>query len=69
MNLIRLIVGEVVGLFVDDEFLAVAIVALVVVAAALAQWSPVPHLWVGLLIVLGCPAVVAASILRGLMRK
>lgn len=62
MNLLKLIMGELFGLFVDDEFLAIAILAVVALAALVAHWGS--HGWAGAILLLGCLAVVAASLAR-----
>ena len=68
MRLLRLIASELLGLFVDDEFLAIAILVLIAIAGAVTFWSSVPTLYVGLLIVAGCLVVVAGSLIRALRR-
>ena len=68
MNLAKLIWGEVVGLFVDDEFLAIAILVVVVVAAILSFGFHAPGELVGAVLVLGCIAVLVGSAVRALRR-
>lgn len=68
MRLIRLIARELLGLFVDDEFLAIFVLVLIAIAAAMTFWSKVPNIYVGLLIVAGCPIIVAGSLMRALRR-
>ena len=63
MNIISLILRELVGMFVDDEFLALAVLAVVAVAAGLAAWLA-PPLLVGGVLLIGCVAVVVSSALR-----
>lgn len=65
MNTLRLIWSEFVGLFIDDEFLAIAIIAVVVIAIALTYWLHAPSLLVGGVLLLGCSAVLLASVYRG----
>ncbi|MGV8856504.1 MAG: hypothetical protein ACOH2L_17900 [Devosia sp.] len=62
MNIFKLIMGELFGLFVDDEFLAVAILAVIALAAAIAHWGD--HSWAGAILLLGCLVVVTASLAR-----
>lgn len=50
-------------MFVDDEFLALALVALVAVAGLLA-WLAVPQLIVGGLLLVGCVVVLMSSALK-----
>ena len=54
---------ELLGLFVDDEFLAAAILAVVAAAAALARLGAWPAL-VGVLLVVALPATLAAGVAR-----
>lgn len=68
MKLIQLIVSELLGLFVDDEFLAIAVLALVALASLLTFILAVPTGYIGVLLVGGCLAIVAGSLLRGLRR-
>jgi hypothetical protein len=62
------ILREIVGLFVDDEGLAIAIVAVVAVAALLAFGLHAPSIATGLVIVVGCLAALAFSVQRGRTR-
>lgn len=64
MNIPSLIFRELVGMFVDDEFLAVAILAVVAVAALLAFQFNVPPLLVGGMLLFGCIAVLISSALK-----
>lgn len=65
MKLLRVIAGELVGLFVDDEFLAVAVVAVVVVAAVLREALHVDPMIGAAVLLGGCLVVLVASVLRG----
>lgn len=67
MNTLRLIGREFVGLFIDDEFLALAILAVVAVAAAAASLD-MPSLAVGSLLLAGCVGVLLISVVRGARR-
>jgi hypothetical protein len=62
------IVKQLIGLFVDDEFLAVAILAIVAVACALAFLGVSPTWLAGLILTLALPAALASSVLRGVWR-
>jgi hypothetical protein len=62
--MIGAIVKELIGLFVDDELLAAAIVCAVALISALALSGVAPGWLVGLLLALGLPAALAASVLR-----
>lgn len=68
MNLVKLIWGEVVGLFVDDGFLAIAILVVVGGAAVLAFGFRTSGELVGAVLVLGCIGVLVGSAVRGLRR-
>ena len=63
MAVLALIVREIVGMFIDDEFLAVAVLAVVGTAAALVFWVGAPQLIVAGLLLFGCIAVLVASAL------
>ena len=62
------IVNQLVGLFVDDELLAVAVLAAVALVALLAWFAALPPALAGLLLALSLPAILAASVLRGVRR-
>ncbi|MBN9305984.1 MULTISPECIES: hypothetical protein [unclassified Devosia] len=68
MQLIRLVAGELFGLFVDDEFLAIAILVVVAITGVLSVWTSVPKGLVGTLLLAGCLTVVAMSLARTLRR-
>lgn len=68
MNLIKLIWGELVGLFVDDEFLAVAVLIVVAIAALCAFALRLPGLVTGALLIVGCVGVLVISARRALRR-
>lgn len=62
------IVKELIGLFVDDELLAAAILCAVVLIGALALSGLAPTWLIGLLLALALPAALAASVLRSVQR-
>lgn len=64
MSTFNLIVRELIGLFIDDQFLAVAILAAVGLAACAAFLFAAPTLLTGATLLLGCIAVLARSVLR-----
>lgn len=64
MNLLSLIVREFVGMFIDDEFLAIAVLMVVALAAALAFWLTAPPLVVGGVLLAGSIAVLMSSALK-----
>ena len=64
MNTLSLILRELVGLFVDDEFLAIAILLVVGLAAACAFLLAAPSIVVGTVLLVGCVGVLVSSVLR-----
>lgn len=64
MNLLQSICRELVGLFVDDEFLALAVLGVVGLAALSAFWLALPALVTGAVLLVGCIMVLVASALR-----
>jgi hypothetical protein len=64
MTVLKLIVSDVVGLFIDDEFLAVAIMAVIGVTVVMAFVLETPPLIVGAVLLFGCIAVLADSVWR-----
>jgi hypothetical protein len=68
MNVFKLIIDELVGMFFDDELLAFAVLGVVAIAAIFSFVLHADSLLVGGLLVVGCVAVLAASALKG-MRK
>ena len=64
MNGVKVVLEELVGLFIDDGFLAIAIIAVVAVATALDLWLRAPTLLVGAVLLVGCATVLIASVFR-----
>lgn len=64
MNIFSLIIRELIGMFVDDEFLAMAVLAVVALAAVGAFVLAASQLVVGGILLLGCVFVLVSSILR-----
>jgi hypothetical protein len=64
MTTLSLLLRELVGMFIDDGFLALAILAVVAVAAGLAVLAAVPQIVVGAVLLCGCVGVLVASCLR-----
>ncbi len=62
------IVKQVIGLFVDDELLAVGILVAVAVVALLELLGALPTWATGLLLAVSLPAALAASVLRSARR-
>lgn len=63
MSALRQWLGELLGLFVEDGSLALAILAVVAGAAILAA-AAVPPIFVGLLLLGGCLAVLVENVVR-----
>lgn len=68
MTILRLIVAQLVGMFIDDEFLAIAVLVVVGIAAALAYALQTPAVLVGAVLLLGCVAVLVVSVARDIRR-
>ncbi len=62
------IVKQLIGLFVDDEFLALTILAIIAVAGVLAFVGVSPTWLAGLILTLALPAALASSVLRSAWR-
>ncbi|MGN6096019.1 MAG: hypothetical protein ACTHP8_07245 [Bosea sp. (in: a-proteobacteria)] len=67
MKILRLIFSEFVGMFVDDELLALSVLA-VVAACGLVVWWFHAGLLVALLLVLGIAGVLMSSVLKGVAK-
>ncbi len=67
--MIGAIIKELIGLFVDDELLAAAILCAVALITALALTGLTPSWLVGLLLAVILPATLTVSVLRGVRRK
>ena len=65
MTILATILRELLGLFIDDEFLAAAIFAVIALATALALLFEAPQLIVGTTLVVGCVGVLMLSVTRG----
>ena len=66
--MIGAIVMQLIGLFVDDELLAVGILVVVAVVAVLTWIGAAPAWLAGLLLTVLLPATLAASVLRSMRR-
>lgn len=62
------IVTQLIGLFVDDEFLAAAVLVAVGAASALTLTAATPPWVAGLMLTLVLPAALAASVIRSARR-
>jgi hypothetical protein len=68
MNVLRAVVHELLGLFVDDGALAVEILAVIVVAAVSVALAPDEPLVTGAILLLGCLGVLSISVARAAWR-
>ncbi len=66
--MIARIVRQLVDLFVDDELLPIGVLAAVALVALLAWFAALPSALVGLMLTLSLPAILVASVLRGVRR-
>ena len=67
--MIGAIARQLIGLFVDDEWMAVGILVLVA-AVALLTWTGAAPIWLaGLMLAVLLPATLAASVLRSVRRS
>ena len=64
MSTFQLILRELIGLFIDDQFLAIAILGVVALAASAAFLASAPPLITGATLLLGCIAVLVGSVFR-----
>lgn len=64
MTLVRAILSELWGLFVDDSSLAALALALILVVAALVKLTGVAPLAAGLILLVGCLCVLGFSLWR-----
>lgn len=68
MTLLRVIFHEFVGLFVDDEMLAVSILAVVGGCWFIAHYMHDTSVTIGILLVVGCVGVLLSSVVQGARR-
>ena len=68
MKAIAAIIHEILGLFVDDQGLALSILGVVAVAIVLAFGPHAPSMVTGAVIALGCVGALVVSVLRGAAR-
>jgi hypothetical protein len=69
MRALRAVFRELLGLFVDDGALALAILAVVILAAISAALIPDAPLAAGAILLLGCLGVLSASVARAARRR
>jgi hypothetical protein len=64
MSAVKALYGGLLGLFVDDGSLALAVLAVVVLAGVVAALMPEFSLGAGVILLLGCLGVLVANVLR-----
>jgi hypothetical protein len=64
MTALGLALKELIGLFIDDGNLAIFALILIGAVTALVKLAGLPPLWGGALLLLGCLAILAESVLR-----
>lgn len=69
MKLVRLIVKEIIGMFVDDGNLAIFAVSLIAVITAAVKFLSLPPLAGGILLLAGCIAILIGSVRRAVPRR
>jgi|SoimicMinimDraft_5_1059733.scaffolds.fasta_scaffold63623_2 hypothetical protein len=69
MSMLRAVLRELLGLFVDDGALAVEILAVVALAAIAGALAPGLPLAMGAVLLLGCLGVLSASVARAARRR
>jgi hypothetical protein len=68
MNVIRIAISELIGMFIDDGSLAAFSLILVIVVAGAVKLLALPPLIGGLLLLLGCLAILVYSVRRAVKR-
>jgi hypothetical protein len=64
MSVIRTLIAEFIGLFIDDGALALAALGLIAAIAAAVHWAGLPPLGGGILLLVGCLGILAESLHR-----
>ncbi|WFU00737.1 hypothetical protein QA648_11215 [Rhizobium sp. CB3171] len=68
MNIIRIALSELIGMFIDDGSLAAFSLILVIVVAGAVKLLALPPFIGGLLLLLGCLAILLYSVRRAVKR-
>jgi hypothetical protein len=68
MKFLRIAAEELIGMFIDDGSLALWSVVLIAIVSAAILWLGFPALWGGVLLVVGCVAILTASVMRATRR-
>lgn len=69
MTILMEVLGELLGMFIADARLSAAVLIVVGVSAAVTELTEVTPLIGGLVLLVGCPAVVVASVHRAARRS
>jgi hypothetical protein len=69
MNTARLILRELIGMFIDDGSLALLAIVLIALIAAAVELLALPPLLGGVLLLLGCLAILAYSVRRAARQR
>lgn len=64
MSMLKSILDEIIGLFVDDGLLALLCVALIAVVTVASLLLGLPGLWGGTVLLIGCVVILASSVAR-----
>jgi cadmium resistance protein CadD (predicted permease) len=64
MSLLKEVIAELIGMFFGDARLTVALLLLVAVAGALIKLTEIEPLIGGIVLILGCPALLIANLRR-----
>ena len=64
MSLLKEVIAELIGMFFGDARLTVAVLLLVAVAGALIKLTEIEPLIGGIVLILGCPALLIANLRR-----
>ncbi len=64
MNLLKEVAAELIGMFFGDARLTIAILLLIAAAGALIELTGIEPLVGGIVLILGCPALLIASLRR-----
>ncbi len=64
MNLLKEVAAELIGMFFGDARLTIAILLLIAVAGVLIELTGIDPLVGGIVLILGCPALLIASLRR-----
>jgi hypothetical protein len=64
MNIVRLAAREIIGMFVDDGNLALLALLLIAAITAVVKFLALPPLFGGILLLIGCLAILVQSVRR-----